>query len=195
VGDDLVGDDHRDRDRDQGLAELLALVPAEETLLRDQAHDGDAGRRDEERKDPLPRVHVGGRDREALTSHRLLNLVGDVAAEEVEGAVRHVHDAHQPENQGEPARDDEERSGEGDRVEEDSQKRAGVVHSRAEGGRAPVAAARRRRLLGDEEDIRHREDDAPAHEEQWYVLSVQPRGSKPLAHPERPYNVARPRTT
>ena len=29
VGDDLVGHDHRDRDRDQGLAELLTLVPAQ----------------------------------------------------------------------------------------------------------------------------------------------------------------------
>ena len=33
VHDDLVGHDHRDRDRDQRLAQLLALVPAQQHLL------------------------------------------------------------------------------------------------------------------------------------------------------------------
>ena len=36
-----------------------------------------------------------------------LELQRDVAAEEEERAVRHVDDAHQPEDQREPARDDE----------------------------------------------------------------------------------------
>ena len=39
MGDDLVGDDHRDRDRDQRLAQLLTLVPAQERLLRDEADE------------------------------------------------------------------------------------------------------------------------------------------------------------
>ena len=58
-------------------------------------------------------------DREALPRHPLLDLVGDVAAEQVERAVGHVDDAHQAEDEGEAARDDEERGGEGDRVEHD----------------------------------------------------------------------------
>ena len=61
VGDDLVGDDHRDRDRDQRLAQLLAGSPTEERLLSDEAEQRDAGRSNEHRHDPLPRVDLGGR--------------------------------------------------------------------------------------------------------------------------------------
>ena len=39
VGDHLVGDDHRDRDRDQRLPQLLTLVPAQEDLLHDEADE------------------------------------------------------------------------------------------------------------------------------------------------------------
>ena len=39
VGEHLVGEDDRDRDRDQRLAQLLTLVPAEERLLHPEAHE------------------------------------------------------------------------------------------------------------------------------------------------------------
>ena len=84
VGDDLVGDDHGDGDRDQRLAQLLALVPAQERLLHDEPDDRDARRGDEQRHEPLPGVHLARLEREALTGHRLLDLVRDVAGEEVE---------------------------------------------------------------------------------------------------------------
>ncbi len=38
VSEHLVGEDDRDRDRDQRLAQILALVPAQEELLHHQAH-------------------------------------------------------------------------------------------------------------------------------------------------------------
>ena len=41
MGEHLVGDDDRDRDRDQRLAQLLALVPAQEDLLDDEADGAD----------------------------------------------------------------------------------------------------------------------------------------------------------
>ena len=40
--DDLVGDDHRERDGDQRLAEILSLVPPEECLLNDESEPADA---------------------------------------------------------------------------------------------------------------------------------------------------------
>ena len=45
AGQHLIGEDHRDRHRDQGLAEILALVPAQEHLLDDEAEDGGDQRR------------------------------------------------------------------------------------------------------------------------------------------------------
>ena len=56
MGEHLVGDDHRDRDRDQRLAQLLALVPAQEDLLDDEADDTDHADRHERGEDPLPGV-------------------------------------------------------------------------------------------------------------------------------------------
>jgi hypothetical protein len=160
VGDDLVGDDHRDGDRDQCLAEFLALVPAQERLLHHEADDGDAGRGDEERHEPLPGVHLAPLEREALAGHALLHLVGDVAPEEVEGAVRHVHDAHEAEDQREAARDDEEGGGEGERVEDDLEERRRIVHRRAEGRGPPAGLAVVPRDRGEEEDEDECEDDA-----------------------------------
>ena len=45
VGEHLVGEDDRDGDRDERLAQVLALVPAQEHLLHDQPHDGHDDRR------------------------------------------------------------------------------------------------------------------------------------------------------
>ena len=65
VGDHLVGDDHRDGDRQQRLAEILTLVPAEQQLLDDKPDDGDDRGGDEYREHPLPGRDVDARDREA----------------------------------------------------------------------------------------------------------------------------------
>ena len=108
VRDDLVGDDHRDGDRYQRLPEILALVPAQKQLLHAETDDRDDAHGDEQRHDPLERVDLAGLEAEAGAGHPLLHLVGDVAAEEVQGAVRHVHDAHEPEDEREAARDDEQ---------------------------------------------------------------------------------------
>ena len=61
VRDHLVGDDHGDRDRDERLPKILALVPAQKELLHTEAEDGDARHRDEPRHDPFERVHLAGR--------------------------------------------------------------------------------------------------------------------------------------
>ena len=145
VRDHLVGEDHRDRDRDQRLAQLLALVPAEEDLLDDEADGADHRHRDERREDPLPGVHVAADDREPRAGHLLLHLVGDVAAEEVERAVRHVDDAHEPEDQREAARDDEQEPGGREPVQERAGEALPVVERRPEARRAPVAAELGRR--------------------------------------------------
>ena len=100
------------------------------------------------------------REREALAGHRLLDLVGDVAAEEVERAVGHVHDPHQPEDQGEAARDDEEGRRERDRVEDDLQERRRVVDRRPELRRAPAPRAELDRFR-DEEHVEEREEHEP----------------------------------
>ena len=119
MGEHLVGDDHRDRDRDQRLAQVLALVPAQEDLLDDEADDADARRRDEQRDDPAPgRTASTAGEREAARRSSSPDLERDVAAEQVEGAVGHVDDAHEPEDQREAARDDEEEPGEREAVEE-----------------------------------------------------------------------------
>ena len=70
------------------------------------------------RHDPLERVHLARLEREPGSRHPLLNLVGDVATEEVERAMRHVDDAHEPEDQREAARDDEEQARERQPVEQ-----------------------------------------------------------------------------
>ena len=55
VGEHLVGHDDRDRDRDQRLAQILALVPAQEQLLDRQPERGDDGGADEQRERPSER--------------------------------------------------------------------------------------------------------------------------------------------
>ena len=52
VVEHLVGEDDRDRDRDQRLAQVLALVPAQQDLLHDHADDADEQRADDERHAP-----------------------------------------------------------------------------------------------------------------------------------------------
>ena len=54
----LVGEDDRDRDRDQRLTEVLALVPAQEQLLHHHSHRGDDERRDDRRHDPMRQVDL-----------------------------------------------------------------------------------------------------------------------------------------
>ena len=78
----------------------------------------------------------------ATLDHVPLHLQRDVAAEQEERAVRHVDDAHQPEDQREAARDDEvERRG-GDAVQERDQEVLRVVHRRPE-RRRPLPRRRR----------------------------------------------------
>ena len=62
AGEHLVGEDHRDRQRDQRLAQLLALVPAQEHLVHHEPDDRGDRRADEQRHDPRQHVDVVGRD-------------------------------------------------------------------------------------------------------------------------------------
>ena len=62
----------------------------------------------------LPNADVG-----LAARHPLLQLEGEEAGEHVERAVGHVDDAHQPEDEREPARDDEVEAGEREPVEAD----------------------------------------------------------------------------
>ena len=158
VRDDLVGDDDGDRDRDERLAQVLALVPAQQELLHGEPEHGDARHRDEPRHHPLPRVHILSGQEDPGARHPLLHLVGDVATEEVEGAVGHVHDAHEPEDEREPARDDEQQPGEREAVEDGLEERARVVQRGSRVGRPPVAPHLRRRVR-DHEDVEEREHD------------------------------------
>ncbi len=170
VRDHLVGDDHRDGDRDERLAEVLPLVPAQEELLHGETEDADADHRDEPRDDPLERAHLGATAARTRTRHLLLHLVGDVAAEEVEGAVGHVHDAHEPEDEREPARDDEEQARERQPVEDRVRNAAEVVERRAEVRRAPVSAALERRRLREEQDV-ERSRTRPARPRRAWALA------------------------
>ena len=47
-----------DRDRDQRLTQILALVPAQEDLLHRDAHRGDDDRRDDRGDDPVRQVDL-----------------------------------------------------------------------------------------------------------------------------------------
>ena len=162
VGDDLVGDDDRDGDRDQGLTQILPLIPAEKPLLDEESEPTDADHRHRHRDQPFPRVDELSRDEaRRLRGHPLLNLVRDVAAQEVEDAVGHVHDAHEPEDEREAAGDDEEPAGKGHRVEQVRDQRAGVVDRRPVVGRSPTARAALRGRVGNDEHEEEREDDEP----------------------------------
>jgi hypothetical protein len=129
--DHLIGEDHRDGDRDQRLAQVLALVPAQQQLLHHEPH-GAAGGGRERRGGPPP---------EAV----LDQLQREIAAEQVQRAVGHVDHAHQPEHEREPARGDEVERGQAEPVERHDHE------LRAVAGRAEALAER---LVG---DPRHRE--------------------------------------
>src|SRR3712207_8522451 len=51
VGEHLVGQDDGDGDGDERLPQVLALVPAQQQLLHEQAGDGDGRRAREQRQD------------------------------------------------------------------------------------------------------------------------------------------------
>ena len=91
--------------------------------------------------------------------HPLLHLVGDVAAEEVEGAVRHVHDAHQPEDEREAARDDEEEPANVRPSSTVAKNDAGSWIAEPNVRRLPVAAAELVGRVRDDEHVEDREDD------------------------------------
>ena len=164
VRENLVGDDHRDGDRDQRLPKLLTLVPAQEHLLHNEPHEPDRRGRDERREDPLPGIDLDTGDRVPRARHLLLHLVGDVAAEEVERAVRHVDDAHQSEDEREAACHDEQKPGKGEPVEQRAREALPVVDRGAERRRAPVAADVGRRVR-EHDDVQQGEPHEQADDE------------------------------
>ena len=156
MGEHLVGDDDRERDRDQRLPQVLALIPAQEALLHDDSDDGDTGARSDGGHDPLPHGNLGAQQPEPgvrVVDQPLLQVIGDVAAEQVQRPVRHVHDPHQPEDEREAAGHDEEHAGERHRVEE----RRREVDRVVDGG--PVG-----RLGRPEHDPDEREGSGPEHD-------------------------------
>ncbi len=142
VGDHLIGEDDRNRDRDQRLPKLLTLVPAEKHLLHAETGDADARRCDERRHEPLPPADLRAEEPERrITADEVpLELERDVAAEQEERAVGHVDDAHEAEDQREAARDDEVETGRGDGVQERDQEVVRVMNCRPEGGLQSGAA-------------------------------------------------------
>ena len=142
VRDHLVGQDDRDRDRDQRLPELLTLVPTQEQLLHRKTDEPDRHRRDHRRNEPLPEAHLRAQDAEGgvLTDELALELQGDVAAEQEERAVRHVHDPHQPEDEREPTGDHEVHASGGEAVQQGDDEVVSVVDRRAERRLDPRAA-------------------------------------------------------
>ena len=112
-----------------------------------EAERPDQERGDERRDDPVREVDLVAREAEraALADHVALDLERDVAAEQEERAVGHVDDAHQAEDQREPARDDEVEPGVGQAVQERDQEVLGIVHGGAERRCAylPVVGARK----------------------------------------------------
>jgi hypothetical protein len=105
VGDHLIAEDDRQADRDQGLTQLLALVPSQEDLLD---HEPD-------RADHQPGEHRRDEPRNAV----LDEAEPYVRAEQVERAVGHVDHAHEAEDQSEAARGDEVEPREAEAVEAD----------------------------------------------------------------------------
>ena len=146
VREHLVGEDDRDRDRDQRLAQVLALRPAEEELLHHEARGCDDCDPDERRQDPVREVDLRALQAEgaSLADHAPLDRERDVAAEQEERAVRHVDDAHQPEDEREAARDDEVEAGGGDAVQHGDQEVLRVVHGRAEASSRTCRSSARR---------------------------------------------------
>ena len=99
-----VGGDDGDADRHQRLAQIVALHAAEDEDL----HQGADGRRREE----------AGGDAEEPQAGPARHLEADIGAEEIERAMRQIDVAHQPEDEGEAAGDEEIEAGERDAVED-----------------------------------------------------------------------------
>jgi hypothetical protein len=79
-----------------------------------------AGAAEEEAVDDEPQHHhcePAGDEREREAAGRARDREADVPAEQVVGAVRHVHHAHQPERKREAAGEQEEQRGERDAVD------------------------------------------------------------------------------
>ena len=144
MGERLVGDDHGDGDRDQRLAKLLPLIPAEKELLHHEPDDADCERCDDERDDPVAhaslRASEGGRGLSARQT--LLQVEREESGQHVKRAVSHVDDAHQPEDEREAARDDEIEPGESEAVQADDDEDAHVL-----GGLVGNPGDARRRVL------------------------------------------------
>ena len=87
---------------------VLPLVPAQQHLLHDEP-DADEQRAHEDRQRPLaPEAHLVVRQADvAEPDPAPLQLERDVAAQQEEGAVRHVDDAHESEDEREAAGDEE----------------------------------------------------------------------------------------
>ena len=91
-------DDERDADGEQHLRQMIFADAADEEAI-DQVAERD--------------------DRKPAAKHAKLeaagaagNRIADIAAKKIIGAVRHVHDAHQPEAERESAREQEQQRGE-----------------------------------------------------------------------------------
>src|SRR4029453_2736306 len=98
----------RKPDRDHGLAQILPLHAAEDDDLQDDPEQRYAEKRDDEAEYPGAGPGADG--------------VTDVAAEQIERAVRQVDVAHQAEDQGEAAGDQEVEAAERDAVEDGVEK-------------------------------------------------------------------------
>jgi hypothetical protein len=128
-------------------------------LLHQQADAGDDEDGRERRQHPLREADLRAREAEraAASDHVALDAQRDVAAEQEERAVRHVDDAHQAEDQREPARDDEVQRRRGEPVEQRDQEVLRVVDRRTE------ARARRDEQDPDDRERDEREQQPFAH--------------------------------
>ncbi|MGY4496216.1 hypothetical protein ACVWYH_000143 [Bradyrhizobium sp. GM24.11] len=99
-----IGEHDREADRHHGLAQVLALHAAEDEDLK---HDADQRRQDE-----------GDDEGENPGAGRGADGIADIAAEQIERAVREVDVAHQAEDQREAAGDEEIETAERDAVED-----------------------------------------------------------------------------
>ena len=98
-----VGDDERDAERDQHLAEHVAGE-----LAQDEALDEPAERRDDEAAQERREPEVG---------HDLEDARAEIGAEHEQRAVRQIRDPHQPEDQREARRQQEQQPAEGEAVQ------------------------------------------------------------------------------
>ncbi len=124
----LVGEDDRDGDRDQRLAEILTLVPTQEQLMEHQT---------EQRGDRGSERGVGRPSEKTLTSvaWMLRSLptidcwasIATYADEQEQRTVHHAHRAHQSEHQGEPRGDDEQQASERQPVEQRDEELARLI--------------------------------------------------------------------